>query len=100
MMTMKEIAMAMGVTEEEWNAFADEPVEEQIEITMTKSEIIKRLEELDREGFFLSMKDVWTVRTTKEKMKFTQSNANSKRCWRVDTPPSLFICLTDNNLSK
>ena len=59
MMTMKEIAMAMGVTEEEWNAFADEPAEEQIETTITKSEIIKRLEELDREDFFLLMKDVW-----------------------------------------
>lgn len=59
MMTMKEMAMAMGVTEEEWNAFADEPAEERIEITMTKSEIIKRLEELDREDFFLLMKDAW-----------------------------------------
>lgn len=59
MMTMKEIAMEMGVTEEEWNAFAGEPMEEQIEITMTKNEIVKRLEELDREDFFLLMKDVW-----------------------------------------
>lgn len=59
MMTVKEIAMEMGVTEEEWNAFANEPAKERIEITMTRSEIIKRLEELDREDFFLMMKDVW-----------------------------------------
>ena len=59
MMTMKEMAMEMGVTEEEWNAFANEPTEERIEITMAKNEIIKRLEELEREDFFLMMKDVW-----------------------------------------
>lgn len=79
MMTMKEMAMEMGVTEEEWNAFANEPTEERIEITMTRSEIVKRLEELEREDFFLMMKDVWDSNDYKKADEIHTEQRNLKK---------------------
>lgn len=61
MMSFEEFLREMGMPEEEIRVVMkeDKPEENPVEITMTKNEIIKRLEELDREDFFLLMKDVW-----------------------------------------
>lgn len=61
MMSFEEFLREMGMPEEEIREVMkeDKPEEKPIEITMTKNEIIKRLEELDRDDFFLLMKDVW-----------------------------------------
>ena len=61
MMSFEEFLKEMGMPEEEIRVAMkeDEPEEKPIEIMMTKNEIIKRLEVLDREDFFLLMKDVW-----------------------------------------
>lgn len=60
-MSFEEFLREMGMPEEEIRVVMkeDKPEENPVEITMTKNEIIKRLEELDREDFFLLMKDVW-----------------------------------------
>lgn len=61
MMSFEEFLREMGMPEEEIRVVMkeDKPEEKPVEITMTKNEIAKRLEELDREDFFLLMKDVW-----------------------------------------
>lgn len=61
MMSFEEFLREMGMPEEEIRVVMkeDKPEEKPVEITMTKNEIVKRLEELDREDFFLLMKDVW-----------------------------------------
>ena len=61
MMSFEEFLKEMGMPEEEIREVMkeDKPEEKPIEVTMTKNEIIKRLEELEKEDFFLMMKDVW-----------------------------------------
>ena len=61
MMSFEEFLREMGMPEEEIRVVMkeDKPEEKPVEITMTKNEIVKRLEELDREDFSLLMKDVW-----------------------------------------
>lgn len=61
MMSFEEFLREMGMPEEEIRVVMkeDKPEEKPVEITMTKNEIIKRLEELEKEDFFLMMKDVW-----------------------------------------
>lgn len=77
MMSFEEFLREMGMPEEEIREVMkeDKPEEKPIEVTMTKNEIIKRLEELEKEDFFLMMKDVWDNNDYKKPMKFTLNNA-------------------------
>ena len=81
MMSFEEFLKEMGMPEEEIREVMkeDKPEEKSIEVTMTKNEIIKRLEELEKEDFFLMMKDVWDNNDYKKADEIHAEQRNLKK---------------------
>ena len=81
MMSFEEFLREMGMPEEEIREAMkeDKPEEKPVEVTMTKNEIVKRLEELDREDFFLLMKDVWDNNDYKKADEIHTEQRNLKK---------------------